>query len=193
MSQFHIAILTICIFIYSPVLATLLHLALRKGYFTRRSAMVILPSIGFIFGVASSFLTYLGFGLPILSSIFVGFTTAWQIFAIVYIWTENAEHFWGTVILAGLMAMTSGPSGLLIVRAIVGPAAQNWVSVSWSIPFFVLGALTHIILRASVPPGETGYYRLTIGRVLLVLTLAPLSAMLSWCTSALTFGYQFMP
>jgi hypothetical protein len=116
----------------------------------------------------------------------IGLIAAWRLFAIVFIWTVYPDLFWATVLLAGLLMMESGPIGVRILAAAF--SQKEWLAVSWVLPFFVLGTLTHSILHAGVPAGYPGYYRFSLGRTLLVILLIPLMALLSWCASFFTSG-----
>jgi len=192
-------ILTLYVLLYPLGMAVLLHLALRANRFGRGHALAGMSLAGFLLGAGSNLaLTRVLSGFDEFSVLLVGQTaiagliTAWRLFAIAYIWTDHAENFWGTALLAGLLMMESGPLGLHIVAAAISQT-RAWLSVGWSFPFFVIGALTHGILRVGVPPEHHGYYRLSVGRMLLVLLLVPLTALLSWCTSAVTFGYRIVP
>jgi hypothetical protein len=180
-------------------LAILLHLALRSNRFTRRHALIGLPMVGFVLGgtgiylaskglISLVYLDYVCF-LSNLHSIFAALMIAGQLFAITYIWTANAGHFWGTALLAGLLTMQIGSCGLFVIVAIAVAAGgiPRWSleGINWSVPFFTVGALTHIFLRSHVPVDQPGYYRLSVGRVLLVLVIMPLPALFSFCTGML--------
>ena len=124
-------------------------------------------------------------------TVVIGLITAWRLFAIVYIWAVYPDLLWATVLLAGLLMMESGPIWVRILAAAF--AQKEWLAVSWLLPFFVLGAVTHSILRAGVPAGYPGYYRFSLARALLVILLMPLMALLSWCASFFASGVTVFP
>ena len=186
------------ILLYPVGLAGLLHLAHRSGRFERRHLLTATLLIGFLLGIGGNLaFFYLVFGFDDFYLVTAGHTlvagllTAWRLFAIVYIWSIYAERLWITVPLAGLMAMESGPFGLQILAALV--SQKEWMSFSWGLPFFILGLLTHILLRADVSPDQPGYYRFSPARLFLVVLLVPVMALLSWCASLLTTGAMIIP
>lgn len=191
--------LALYVSLYPFALAVLLHLAQRSQRFERRHLLAGALLTGFLLGVGSNlaFIYLLGGfsqfqALTAGQTLIVGLLTAWRLFAIAYIWATYPEHRWAAALLAGLMTMESGPLGLRIVAAAAGQG-RAWLSVDWSLAFFILGVLTHTLLRVGVPVGHRGYYRLSVGRVLLVLMLVPVAAMLSWCGSAIIFGPFVFP
>lgn len=199
MSDINRLVLALYILLYPVALAGLLHLGLKSHLFQRRHLLVGTAGIGFLLGAGSnlafiylldSFRQYnlLTAGQTVLA----GLLAAWGLFAIVYIWADFAERLWVTVFLAAMMTMQSGPQGLWILAALFWQ--KKWVSLGAnSLPFFILGALTHSLLRVGVSPDYPGYYRFSLGRALLVVLLLPLMGLLSWCAGLLSGGVVHFP
>ena len=118
---------------------------------------------------------------------FVSLLTAFGLFIVTDMWTANPGHFWGTTLLAGFATMLIGAHGFVILGVLPGISKMALIMINWSVPFFTVGALTYIFLRAHIPVNEPGYYRLSVGRVLGALVIVPLLAMLSLC------GAMFIP
>lgn len=159
--------------------------ALKTNYFNRERALVIAPSVGFVAGA-------MGFGWSglslsaSLSSLYSGALVALSVFAITYFWIAYAEQFWRSAMLAGLMTAVTGPLGLYGLLALVRPPGENWLIIRWEVAFFVLGALSHILMRVGDSILRPDYYSLNVGRILLVLLIVPITAPLAWCTSLFT-------
>lgn len=172
-------------------LAILLHLALRSNKFSRRHVLIVAIPVGFVLGNTRTSLMQEGFFFPSfwsfvctsfgLHAMFVGLLTAFGLFIVTDMWTDNAEHFWGTTLLAGLATSLIGARGFVVLGAVPGISKWFVALINWSVPFFTVGALTRIFLRAHIPVNEPGYYRLSAGRMLGALVIVPLLAMLSFC------------
>ncbi len=194
MNESLLKVLFIGIAAFPLALAILVNLIIKNNFLTRRYVLIGSLVVGFVLGAVnaypssrvsspSSFWSYVRFLFDVYA-IYGGLRIAWQLFAITYIWIDNAGHFWGTTLLAGLATALVGSYGLFAVSEIAG-IFNELLGIGWSIPFFTVGALTHMLLRAHVPVDQPGYYRLSVGRVLLALVIITLSTMLSVCASVI--------